>query len=294
MPFSPRTLLVAAGLVAAACQTNTNPTSVQPLEAPASISSISLDSAIFLDWADNAYENDPSRFSNYQVYSASYNLDQGVCGSDWVIEGTTVAHEFLAAQLRNGVPRCFYTTAFSIEGLQSDRSPLWQDTPRPDARNVLVWALGVNTPQSGFRFWSDDNANNYGDPGELGLVQDGTGTDIDLVVHLNAADSTLWIVPVFAGTSVQLYSPNPVADLTSIDFAPASGYARDSLLARPGFGYVFEIVDGSVLHYGALRMTHVGRQYAIFDWSVQTDSGNAELVSPRPPALTGNLVAGSK
>src|SRR2546426_3448999 len=36
--------------------------------------------------------------------------------------------------------------------------------------------------------------------------------------------------------------------------------------------------DGSVLHYGALRMTHVSRQYVIFDWSVQTDPGNPDLV----------------
>ena len=48
--------------------------------------------------------------------------------------------------------------------------------------------------------------------------------------------------------------------------------------AVPGYGYVFEIVDGSTLRYGALRVTHVGRDYLIFDWSYQTDPGNAELV----------------
>jgi len=102
------------------------------------------------------------------------------------------------------------------------------------------------------------------------------------------------VVPVFTGTSLRLYSTSPVDDLTSIDFAPASGYSGDSLLARPGFGYVFEIVDGAVLHYGALRMTHVGRQYVIFDWSVQTDPGNPELVVPKKPAPTGTQVAGSR
>jgi len=66
--------------------------------------------------------------------------------------------------------------------------------------------------------------------------------------------------------------------LTSIDFAPASGYSRNMIQAVPGYAYVFQIVEGSTLRYGALRVTHVGRNYLIFDWSFQTDVGNPELV----------------
>jgi hypothetical protein len=65
--------------------------------------------------------------------------------------------------------------------------------------------------------------------------------------------------------------------LTSIDFAPAAGYSRDMIQAVPGYGYVFEIVEGATVRYGALRVTHVGRDYLIFDWSFQTDPGNPEL-----------------
>lgn len=271
-------VLVVTSLAAAACQDNTAPAAAPPLEAPASLSSISLDSAIYLDWADNAFQNDPSRFSVYRVYSASYDLDHGLCGTDWVVEGSTVAHVFLAGQLVNGVPRCFATSAISVEGIESDWSPFWQDTPRPDARNVLVWAFGVNTPQSGFRFWQDGNANGYGDPGELGLVQDGNSTTIDFWVFVQPSDSTLWLVPEFAGDSMQLYSTSPVADLTSIDFAPATGYSRDMIQAVPGYGYVFQRSENGQYHYAALRVTAVSRQYVIFDWSVQTDPGNPELV----------------
>src|SRR5206468_11127703 len=128
----------------------------------------------------------------------------------------------------------------------------------------------------------------------LGLVQSGSRSDIDFVIHVNAADSSLWVVPVFTGTSARLYSANPIADLTSIDLAPASGYSRDSLLARPGFGYVFELVDGSVLRYAALRMTQVSRQYVIFDWSVQTDPGNPDLVRPKGSASMGKPWAASR
>ena len=257
------------------------------LAAPSSMSSISLNSAIHLDWADNPYLTNPSRFKWYRVYSASYNLDNGQCGTDWALEGTTVSHEFLAAQLTNGVPRCFASSAISVEGYESLWSPLpWFDTPRPDARNVLVYAFESQPAQAGFRFWNDANGNGTGDPGELGLVQDGNRTDIDFRVHLQTSDSTLWIVPEFAGDSMQLYSTQAVPDLTSIDFAPAGGYSRNMFQAVPGYGYVFQRNEAGAYHYAALRVTAVSRQYVIFDWSVQTDPGNPELSIGKPVAVS--------
>jgi hypothetical protein len=40
---------------------------------------------------------------------------------------------------------------------------------------------------------------------------------------------------------------------------------------------VFETQLADGLHYGGLRVTHVGTNYIIFDWSYQTDHGNPEL-----------------
>jgi fibronectin type 3 domain-containing protein len=248
------------------------------LESPSSLTSISLNGAIQLDWSDNAFATDPQRFQWYRVYSASYDLDQGLCGTDWSLEGTTVSPEFLAGVLANGVPRCFGVSAISIEGYESLWSPLRQDTPRPDARNLLVYAFDENSAQAGFRFWNDVNQDGVAQPAELGLVQDGNRTDIDFWIYRDPTDSTLWIVPEFSGTSLRLYANTPVADLTDIDFAPASGYSRNMIQAAPGFGYVFQIVEGNTLRYAALRVTHVGRNYLIFDWSMQTDPGNPELV----------------
>ena len=259
------------------------------LQAPDTLGSISLNQAIHLGWADNAAQD--TTFKWYRVYSASYNLDTGVCGADWSLEGETVSNEFLATLLVNGTPRCFGVSAISKRGYESLWSPLRQDTPRPDARNVLVYALEQQPAQAGFRFWNDANANGAGDPGELGMVQDGNRTDIDFWVH-RASDSTLWIVPEFAGDSMQVYGTQPVADLTSIDFAPAVGYTRNMYQAVPGYGYVFQRNEAGAYHYAALRVTAVSRQYVIFDWSVQTDPGNPEL-APKP-ALTGKPVAVSR
>lgn len=257
------------------------------LARPASLSSISLNGAIHLDWADNAYASDTARFRWYRIYSTSYDLDLVECGATWALEGTTVAPEFLVSAISNGAPRCFGVTAVSREGYESLWSPVRQDTPRPDARNTIVFALQQNATQAGFRFWNDANADGQGQASELGLVESGNATDIDFRVTRGAAD-TLWIEPVYSGTRMQVYGQ--VADLTSIDFAPAAGYSRNMFQAVPTYGYVFEIVEGTTLRYGALRVTHVGRDYLIFDWSLQTDVGNPELI--RRGGLTTSLSTG--
>jgi len=259
------------------------------LQAPDTLGSISLNQAVHLGWADNAAQD--TTFKWYRVYSASYNLVTGLCGKDWSLEGETVSNEFLATLLVNGTPRCFGVSAISKQGYESLWSPVRQDTPRPDARNVLVYAFESQPAQAGFRFWNDANGDSIGDPGELGLVQAGNRTDIDFWVHLQASDSTLWIVPEFAGDSMQLYSTQPIADLTSIDFAPAGGYTRNMYQAVPGYGYVFQRNEAGAYHYAALRVTAVSRQYVIFDWSVQTDPGNPELAPPKRPATSGQAVA---
>ena len=61
------------------------------LERPTSLGSVSLNGAIHLAWTDNAYAAAPQRFNWYRVYSASYDLDQGLCGTFWSLEGTTVS-----------------------------------------------------------------------------------------------------------------------------------------------------------------------------------------------------------
>ena len=267
------------------------------LDAPASLFSISLNGAIHLQWDDNAYLAEPTRFKWYRIYSTDYNLDTGLCDTSWLLEGTTVAPEFLASAMSNGVPRCFGVSAVSREGYESLWSPLRQDTPRPDARNTLVFAYDEDTTKSGFRFWQDVNTDGLAQASELGRVQSGNLTNIDFWVYRDPTDSTLWLVPEFAGTRMQLYSTSPVADLTSIDFAPASGYSRNMIQAVPGYAYVFEIVEGTTLRYGALRMTHVGRDYMIFDWSFQTDPGNPELqirAGQSTAMATGTVVSGSK
>ncbi len=249
------------------------------LDAPDWIATTTLSGAIHVAWADNAFTAAPTGFKQYRIYSASYSLDDPVCRS-WALEGTTIAPEFLVSSLPNGFPRCFGVSAESIEGWESLWSPLRADTPRPDARNVVVFASDVDLTKAGFRFFQDMNNDRIATSNELGIVTSGGRIDIDFRVVRDANDS-LYLESIRAGTGVRTYTNGPIADLTAIDFAPASGYVKLTPPVRPRWGYVFEMDGGDQFaRYGGLRLTHVGRDYVIFDWSYQTDPGNPELIPP--------------
>jgi hypothetical protein len=257
-----------------------------PPDVPAALTSTTLDRAIALSWNDNAFTSDPSNFSNYRVYSTSYDLDADLCGSVWGLEGTTIAPEFVVGALANGIPRCFAVSAVSLNGAESARSLVETDTPRPDSRNVLLFARQVQDAESGFRFWDDLNGDGGAQASELGLVRLGSAAGIDFSVERDGTGA-LFLAPVRTGTGVEFYSDIPLEDLTSIDFAAEGTYLTSPIEASPGFGYVFEMDGGDgFLRYGAVRVTHVGQTFLILDWAFQTDPGNPEL-------LVGKKTSGS-
>jgi hypothetical protein len=274
-------------LLVAACSSDHTAAGDAP-DVPATLASTTLDHAIALTWLDNSYTADLVNFRNYRVFSTTYDLDNAVCGA-WQLEGTTVAPEFIVGALDNGVPRCFAVSAVSVTGAESAQSPVRTDTPRPDARNVVVYAVQVRADSSGFRFWDDDGDGQVED-GELGRIRPGAATDIDFFVDRDGTGA-LFFNPVRAGTGVELYGSVPVEDLTSVDVAPCiagatpgqcAAYTTTPIEASPGFGYVFETDGGDgFLRYGAVRVTHVGQSFLILDWAFQTDRGNPELLVQR-------------
>ena len=247
------------------------------LARPNTLTSVTLNGAIALIWSDNSYQGSPQGFSYYRVYGASYDQNGNRCGTAWDLEGTTVAPEFRVAALPNGVPRCFAVSAISVEGFESLWSPTQSDTPRPDARNVVLTTRQSADATAGLRFWRDTNNNAKADPGELGRVGPGSAADVDFSVERDGA-GRIYLTPVRTGTTIALYGNRPIGDLTEIDYAPTTGYARAGLEAVPGWGYVFQMNGGDqFFRYGAVRVSHVGRDLIILDWSFQTDPGNPEL-----------------
>lgn len=246
---------------------------------PAALSSISLDQAIHLSWTDNAFQSDPSAFWHYRVYSTSYDIDNNSCATNWTLEGTTVAPAFLAAALPNGQPRCFGVSAVSIEGYESLWSPLRQDTPRPDAQNQIVYTAAGDPTKSGFRFFLDGNSDGQASPLELGLISSGASPSVDFTVTKDVGGN-LQFTPVRAAATLRTFNGGAtISSLTEIDIAPVGGYGRTPLQAVPGRGYVFELNEADGFpRYGAVRVSAIGPEYVILDWSYQTDFGNPELI----------------
>jgi hypothetical protein len=272
-------------LLVAACSSDPYGPGSAP-DVPTNLSSTTLNQAIALTWDDNAYTSEPGNFRNYLIYSTSYNLDTDQCGTSWQVEGTTVAPEFLVGALTNGVSHCFAVSSVSVNGAESNRSLARADTPRPDSRNQLLYAVQVRSDSSGFRFWEDDG-DGIVQTDELGRTRPGSSTGIDFFVDRDT-NGALLLTPVRPGTGVEFYANGPVGDLTSIDLAPClpgatptqcGAYTTTPIEASPGLGYVFEMDGGDgFLRYGALRVTHVGQTFLIFDWAFQTDPGNPELL----------------
>jgi len=133
---------------------------------------------------------------------------------------------------------------------------------------ILFTTDTLGGAKSGFRFSSGAN---------LGLVGDSAGGTNDFTVTHDATG--IYLIPQRPGVTMTLYGSVPIDALTSIDVAPDSGYAATGIQALPGWGYVFQIDDGGQFYqYGALRVSAVGPNYVIFDWSYQTDPGNPELI----------------
>jgi hypothetical protein len=239
------------------------------LPAPRSLSSISLNRAVQLTWSSNAYDANPNAFDIYRVYSTAYDASRGVCTSAWALEGTTVSDGFLAGSLPNGEPRCFAVSAISRDGHESVWSDARLDTPRFDSRNAFVYATTAKRDSSGFLFY-DPVAKAYGRVGSA------TRTDLDFIVE-RRTDGSLWLTPGRSGVTMTLYSNSPVADLTSIDRAPTSGFGNLTIEVVPGYAYVFRVVEADGVHYAAVRVAYKAADYVVFDWSYQSAVGSVEL-----------------
>ncbi|HKW11080.1 MAG TPA: hypothetical protein VJO33_11930 [Gemmatimonadaceae bacterium] len=238
------------------------------LPAPSGLHSFSLNSAIQLAWSRNAVDANPGAFSYYRVYSGSFDAAHSTC-STWSLEGSTVSDAFLVASLSNGVTRCYTVSAVSRDGHESNWSSALHDTPRYDARNVLVYSHDARTDSSGFFFY-DESAHRYGE------IAAATQSGVDFTIERHS-DGTLWFKPARADVLMATYGTAGIPDLTSIDQAPASALASVTIEAVPGYGYVFSTRKSDGVHYGAVRVDFVAQNYVVFDWSYQSAAGNVEL-----------------
>lgn len=235
------------------------------LPPPQDLSAIALDMAVELSWAPNARLADAAAFSYYRVYSTVYHASQNLCDTQWVLEGTTVSEDFIASGLPNGQPRCFDVSAISIDGHESDWPTPIAIAPSATAGDVVVFSSQDSLAKSGFTLGASMNTRD--------MTASGARTDIDFRVDRHA-DGSMWIVPVKPGTSVALYSTQPISNLSAMGVAPTSGFTSGAVQAKAKLGYVIQTARSDGMHYARVRVAAVGHDYIIFEWSYQQSPGD--------------------
>ena len=241
------------------------------LPPPSGLYTFSLDAAIQLTWSGSIVKSYPHQFRHYRVYSTSYSSILDRCDdTGWVVEGTTVSDGFLASNLRNGISRCFAVSTVAQDGGEGPRSAARADTPRHGGTFVAIDAYESRPATSGWLFHDLSL-------GRVGVVTDGRRNDLDFRVERHS-DGSLWFRPIRPSERVLVYGNAQIPDLTSIDRAPASGYAFIQVEAVPGYAYVFASTQPDGVHYGAVRVSYVARDYVVIDWSYQIAPNNAELL----------------
>ena len=165
--------------------------------------------------------------------------------------------------------RCFAISSVALDGGEGVRSAGRVDTPRHGGRFVLVDAYESRPTTAGWLFQEALT-------GRVAVVSDGARGDLDFRVEKHS-DGSLWLRPIRTSTRVAVFGNTPIPDLTALDRAPASGYSFASVEALPGFAYVFAVQQSDGVHYGAVRVAYVGRDYVVLDWAYQSAPNNVEL-----------------
>lgn len=236
------------------------------LPAPGPIASTSLNGAVHLAWAHYAGTS-VQAFETFRVYSAPHS--GGQCSTtQWSLEGSTVSNGFLSTGLVNGASRCFAISGVSVDGHESVWSAVRVDTPRPDAKAVLLHVAQARADAAAFIF-HDVGAQRFG------AVVDTARVDADFLVE-RRVDGSIWLRPVRLGVEV-VAGTAPVSDLTAIDRAPAAGYSRDAVQVKAGFAYVFRLRPAGSYRYGVVRVVHATSDLLVVDWAYQPAADNPEL-----------------
>lgn len=245
------------------------------LPAPRTLVSVTLNRGVELSWDPNAYAASPDMFDFYRVYSTSWDVVGGCNLSGWALEGTTVSDGFVSRNLVNGETRCFAVSAISRDGHESLWSNVREDTPRHDARSIVLDASDKFPATSGFVF-----AGSAGGAATFGTIVSDTSSAADVLLE-RGGDGMLAFKARRAEVRIAPYGVAPVSELTTIDRAPSIGYA-ETARAVAGYAYVVRVQYADGVHYAAIRVVHVSADYVLFDFAFQSQPGSLELLRAAP------------
>ena len=170
----------------------------------------------------------------------------------------------------NGDTYRYRVTAVDFDGDESDFSNETFDTPRPDEYNVLLESFQEDPDSSGFDLLE----------GVIVPAASNVAT-----FRLDEAGGAPRIVPVNGAEVFEQLACRGATDCTQVGFAPETGYVPEAVPALVGNAYVFRIPNGAQRFFAVIRVSHIAEGLMVFDWALQVDEGNRELLRRARPSL---------
>jgi len=226
--------------------------------APTGLFSITGDGKVTLYWD---YGAEPDIFE-YAVYSSAEEFGM------YELEGTTT-ETFYTVYMTNGVTRYFAVAAIDYAGNESELSyeTVW-DTPRPEGRNLTVFALFYDEYQTN----ADRCALDFSDYADV-MVQalDNTSNDI----YIDNYEETVYINAWDDDTDIALFGYS--ASMQEVDYVDPDQYDWDNdgyLVLVEDYSYIIWTWDN---HFALVRVQEVYQDRVILEWAYQTEEGNPQL-----------------
>jgi hypothetical protein len=220
--------------------------------APAALSSITADGAVYLAWEDgSAFASD-----HYRIYRGQGSPER----LDFLAATPELGYVDFAVQ--NGVTYFYGVSAVSPDGREGPLSHVVGDTPRPEGYDLVLFDAGTRPDRAAFDFARPARVS----------VDDASG---DVFLECDPASGLLTLV-AFWGTDIQ--DMGFTESLDDISYSPTDGWIPDgAAVLVAGHTYVVWTEDN---HFAKLRAVEVATTWARLDWAYQVDPGNPELVKP--------------
>jgi hypothetical protein len=239
---------------------------------PRGVYSITGDTQVVIGW----YPNQETDLDGYRIYSS---LEESGKYVEIAEVGRNIS-SYIDNDVENGVTYFYAVSAFDVNGNESKLSPVIEDTPRPEGRNITLDDYLLRPDSSGFDF---SNPRRGAQPYKASGVDIyfGVGT---VIVYTEDGEEQLSVPYIYSvSDDIRIQDLGYTDDMDEIDVSPVEGFTFAFVEAIIGHTYTFQTLDGN---YAKIRITDlqiewVGDEiqdaWVTFDWAYQLQIDNPEL-----------------
>ena len=230
---------------------------------PRGVYSITGDTQVFIGW----YPNQETDLDGYRIYSS---LEESGKYVEIAEVGRNIS-SYVDNDVENGVTYFYAVSAFDVNGNESRLSPVIEDTPRPEGRNITLDDYLLRPDNSGFDFSSPRRG---AQPYKASGVDIYFGVGTVIAYTEDGGEDQLSVPYIYTvSDDIRIQDLGYTDDMDEIDASPVKGFTFALVEAIIGHTYTFQTLDGN---YAKIRITDlqiewVGDEiqdaWVTFDWA---------------------------